>query len=191
MLSLTATAAVAGMATYATFTNSASQSFTATTGTVVVNLGATGSVTNRLNINATTIAPGDTMQRTVDVVNTSNLALASTTLTSTASPSSLLDTDTTNGLQMVIDKCSVPWTEAGVSPAFTYTRGGSTTSVLTTRAVIGSAIALSNMTLAAGGGSDRLRVTLALPTAAGNTFQNITSTITFSFTGTQRAGTNR
>ena len=191
MLSLTATAAVAGMATYATFTNSASQSFTATTGTVVVNLGATGSVTNRLNINATTIAPGDTMQRTVDVVNTSNLALASTTLTSTASPSSLLDTDTTNGLQMVIDKCSVPWTEAGVSPAFTYTCGGSTTSVLTTRAVIGSAIALSNMTLAAGGGSDRLRITLPLPTAAGNTFQNITSTITFSFTGTQRAGTNR
>jgi len=28
-------------------------------------------------------------------------------------PSSLLDTDATNGLQMVIDKCSQAWTESG------------------------------------------------------------------------------
>lgn len=33
--------------------------------------------------------------------------LASVTLTTTASPSSLLDTDVTNGLQIPIDRCSV------------------------------------------------------------------------------------
>ena len=46
--------------------------------------------------------------------STSRLA----TLTTTATTSSLLDTDTTNGLQMVIDKCSAAWTEAG--PPYTY-----------------------------------------------------------------------
>ena len=187
---LALTASIAGLATYGTFTSATSASHTVTTGTVTVALGATGAVTNRLNVNATNVAPGDTMQRTVDVINSSSLALASTTLTTTASPSSVLDTDTTNGLQLVIERCSVPWTEAGISPAFTYTCGGTTTNVVASRPIIGANIALSNMTLAAGGGTDHLHITLTLPAAAGNTFQGVTSTTTFAFTGTQRAATN-
>ena len=56
---------------------------------------------------------------------------------------------------MVIDKCSVAWTEAG--PPYTYTCGGTTTSVLTTRAVIGANIALANMSSITAGNTDRLR----------------------------------
>ena len=140
---------------------------------------------------ATDIAPGDTMQRSFDLTNAGSIDLASTTLTTTASPSSLLDTDATNGLQMAIDKCSVAWTEAGSSPAFTYTCGGTTTSVLASQAVIGSAISLANLSSLTAGSTDRLRLTLTLPSGAGNTFQNITSTISYGFTGTQRTATSK
>ena len=184
-----AAASIAGLGTYATFTSTTSQSHTVTTGTVTIALGATGAATNRLNIGASALAPGDTIQRSVDLTNSGSLDLASITLTTTASPSSLLDTDTTNGLQMVIDKCSVAWTEAG--PPYTYTCGGTTTSVLASRPVIGSALALSNLGATTNGATDHLRVTLTLPSGAGNTLQNQSSTITYAFTGTQRAATSK
>jgi predicted ribosomally synthesized peptide with SipW-like signal peptide len=186
---LGAAASIAGLGTYATFTSSASQSHTIASGTVTIALGATGASTNRLNIGASALAPGDTIQRSVDLTNSGTLDLASITLTTTASPSSALDTDTTNGLQMVIDKCSVAWTEAG--PPYTYTCGGSTSTVLASRPVIGSALALSNLTSTTAGNTDHLRVTLTLPSGAGNTLQNQSSTISYAFTGTQRAATNK
>ena len=183
--------AVAGLGTFATFTSSTSASNSVSTGTVVIALGSTGASTNRLNVNASDVASGDTMQRSFDLPNAGSIDLASTTLTTTASPSSLLDTDATNGLQMAIDKCSVAWTEAGSSPAFTYTCGGTTTSVLASQAVIGSAISLANLSSLTAGSTDRLRLTLTLPSGAGNTFQNITSTISYGFTGTQRTATSK
>ena len=182
-------ASIGSLGTFATFTSSASQAHTPATGTVIVALGATGSVTNRLNIGATDIAPGDTLQRTVDMTNTGSLDFASITLTTSAAPSSLLDTDGTNGLQMVIEKCSVSWTEAG--PPYTDTCSGSTSSVLASRAVIGTTLALSNLSSLTAGVTDHLKVTLTLPSGTGNTFQNLTSTITYSFTATQRAATNK
>ena len=186
---LGATASISGLATFATFTSATSASHTVSSGTVTIALGATGASTNRLNIGASAIAPGDTIQRSVDLTNSGSLDLASVTLTTSASPSSLLDTDATNGLQMVIDKCSQAWTESG--PPYTYTCGGSTSSVLASRAVIGSSLALSNLGSTTAGGSDHLRVTLTLPSGAGNTFQNQSSTITYTFTGTQRTATNK
>lgn len=186
---LGAAASIAGLGTYATFTSTTSQNHTISSGTVTVSLGATGAATNRLNIGASALAPGDTIQRSVDLINSGSLDLASVTLTTTAAPSSLLDTDATNGLQMVIDKCSVAWTESG--PPYTYTCGGSTSSVLASRAVIGSALALSNLGSTTAGATDHLRVTLTLPSGAGNTFQNQSSTITYAFTGTQRTATSK
>ena len=183
--------AVAGLGTFATFTSSTSASNSVSTGTVVIALGATGASTNRLNINASPVAAGDTMQRSVDLSNTGTIDLSAVTLTTTASPSSLLDTDATDGLQMVIDKCSVAWTEAGSSPAFTYTCGGSTTSVLASRAVIGPTLTLSSLAALTAGSIDHLRVTLTLPSTAGNTFQGLSSTVSYAFTGTQRAATNK
>jgi spore coat-associated protein N len=186
---LGAAASIAGLGTYATFTSTTSQSHTIATGTVTIALGATGASTNRLNIGASSLAPGDTIQRSVDLINSGSLDLASVTLTTTASPSSLLDTDATNGLQMVIDKCSAAWTESG--PPYTYTCGGSTSTVLASRAVIGSSLSLSNLSSTTAGATDHLRVTLTLPGAAPNTLQNQSSTISYAFTGTQRAATNK
>ncbi len=184
-------AALAGIGAYATFTDSASASQSVTTGTVSIDLGATGSSTNRLNVDATAVAPGDTMQRSFDLTNSGSLNLSAITLTTNATTSSLLDTNGTDGLQMVIDRCSNAWTESGSSPAFTYTCSGSTSTVVSSRAIVGSNIALSNLTVTTAGNTDHLRLTLTLPTTAGNAFQGLTSTVAYTFTGTQRAATDR
>jgi spore coat-associated protein N len=184
-----AAASIAGLGTYATWTSTTSENHTISSGTVTIALGASGAATNRLNVGASALAPGDTVQRSVDLTNSGSIDLAGVTLTTTASPSSLLDTDATNGLQMVIDKCSVAWTEAG--PPYTYSCSGATSSVLASRAVIGSTLSLSNLGVTAPGATDHLRVTLTLPSGAPNSLQNQNSTITYAFTGTQRTATSK
>jgi hypothetical protein len=177
-------AALVGFGAFATFTSSTNASQTVSTGTVTIALGATGAQTNRLTVNASGLAPGDSIQRSFDVSNTGSLGLASITLTTTAPTSSVLDTDGSNGLQMAIDRCSSAWTESGSSPAFTYSCSGSTSTVLSSRAVIASNLALSNLSALTSGNTDHLRLTLTLPSAADNSFQNQSSVIQYSFTGT-------
>ena len=184
-------ASIAGLGTFGTFTSSTSAAQAITSGTVTIALGTAGTAANRLTVGASGLVPGDTVQRAVQLSNTGNQNLASITLTTTASPSSLLDTDTSNGLQLVIQACSTAWTEAGVAPAYTYTCGGSTSTVLASRPVIGSALALSNLTTTTAGNTDNLLATLTFPSAAGNTLQGLSSTVSFAFTGTQRAATNK
>jgi len=184
-------AALAGPGAFATFTSSATGGpQTVSTGTVTIALGSTGAQTNRLNVNATGVAPGDTIQRSVDVSNSGSLNLASITLGITASPSSSLDTDATNGLHTTVQSCSVAWTEGGTAPAYTYTCSGTTTSVLASTAVAtleGTPSSLTPLNSLTGGGSDHLVVTLTLPTTAPNGFQSLSSTVSYVFTGTQRA----
>ena len=181
--------ALAGMGTFATFTATTSASQTVASGTIVIALGNTGASTNRLTVNAAGLVPGDTIQRSFDVSNTGSQDLASIALTTSASPSSLLDTDTTNGLQMVVDRCSVAWTESGSSPAFTYTCGGSTTAIVSSRAVIQTSLSMAGLSALTAAGTDHLRLTLTFPSTAGATLQGLSSTLTYSFVGTQRAGT--
>ena len=180
--------ALAGMGTFATFTATTSASQTVASGTVVIALGNTGASTNRLTVNASGLVPGDTIQRSFDLSNTGSQDLASVAFTTTASPSSLLDTDGTNGLQMVIDRCSVAWTESGSSPAFSYTCSGSTTTIVSSRAVIQSSLSMAALSALTAGGTDHMRLTLTFPSSAGATFQGLSSTLTYSFLGTQRAG---
>lgn len=190
-VALGAAASIAGLGTFATFTSTTSASQTVGSGALTIALGATGAATNRLTVNATAVVPGDTMQRSFNLANTGSTDLSAVTLTTSATTSSALDTDATDGLQAVIQRCSVPWVEVGTSPAFTYTCAGTTSTVLASRAVIGSALALSNLTVTTAGATDYLRLTLTLPSTAGNTLQGLTSTISYAFTGTQLAGTNK
>jgi len=191
---LGATVSIAALGTFATFTSStAADQASLATGSVSIALGAAGPA-NRLTLGASGLLPGDTMQRAVDLANTGVAGsddLGSVALTTSAPTSSLLDTDATNGLQLVIDKCSQAWTESGSSPAFTYTCGGTTSSVLAQRAVIGSNLALSNLASLAAGEMDHLLVTLTLPASAPNTMQGLSSQLTYTFTGTQRTATSK
>jgi len=181
---------LAGVGAFASFTSTASVSQSVTSGTVTIALGATGTANNRLDVAATGVVPGDTIQRAVNVSNTGNQDFASISLTTTASTSSLLDTDATDGLHMVIERCSVAWTESGSAPAYTYTCSGTTSTVVSSRAIIGAGVTFGNVLLTAGS-TNNLRVTVTLPSTAGNTLQGLTSVISYAFTGTQRAATNK
>jgi spore coat-associated protein N len=185
---LGAAGSIAALGTFAQFTSSTSASQSASAGTMTVNVGAAGTSANRLNVAVTDMAPGDTAQRALDLTNSGSIGLAGVTLSTAASPSSVLDTDAVNGLQVVIDRCSAAWTESASTP-YTYSCGGTVSTVLASRPVIGSGLALANLGSTSPGGVDHLRVTLSLPTTADNSFQGASSTIAYTFTGTQRPGT--
>lgn len=187
---LAAAAGVAGMGTYGGFTTSTSASADVKAGIVKFEVGAAGA-NNRLSVAATGAVPGDSIQRAVTLSNSGDQNLAAITLTTAASPSSKLDTDAVNGLQMKIDGCSVPWTEAGTSPSFTYTCTGTTTTVLASRGVTGNAIPLTGLASVAPAQTDFLRVLMTVPATADNTFQGLNSTMSFSFDAIQRAAGNK
>lgn len=207
LAALGAAASIAGLGTFATFTSTTSASQDVTAGKVEIALGAVGAA-NRLSVVATNVVPGDTINRAVDLISSSTDPMSTVKLTTTATVSSVLDTDTTDGLQMYIRKCSLPagWTEAGTTPAFTYTcPSGTITDVLGTSGspmdiitTTGGGETLANLTATttAGPVTDHLLITVTLPST--NITANVpspgtlpTSTIQYSFTGTQRAGTNR
>jgi len=119
---------------------------------------------DRLGTAAVDLAAGDAAERVVDVTNTGRRALQAVTLRTVASPSSHLDTDRVNGLQLVVDRCSVPWTESGgpdTGTPYSYTCGGTTTIVLGSRPVVIAETTLPGLALGPGA-HNYLRVTLRL-----------------------------
>jgi hypothetical protein len=185
-----AAAAVAGMGTFGTFTDStAPLNASVTSGTLSLDLNATNS-TATLPMNAGGFVPGDSISRSVDLANSGNLAFAGISMNSTATTSSLLDTDKINGLQLSVKACSVNWNETVTAGVATYTCPGTTSTVVNSGpAVITSA--LTSVASLNAGGTDHLVVTLSLPTSADNNFQNKSSALSISFTGTQKTGTSR
>jgi predicted ribosomally synthesized peptide with SipW-like signal peptide len=183
--------AMAGLGTFATFTSTTNSSNTATDGRVHIALGATGAA-NRFSESSSTLVAGDSVHRVVDLINTSTDGdLGQVTLTTTTSNGTSLTSDTTNGLHMQFSRCDLAlgWTEAGAANHRTYTcPSGNITEVLANTPVIGSAAALGNLTVEGGlrDGVDHLLLTLTLPSTADNTFQELTSTVLYTFDATQR-----
>jgi hypothetical protein len=182
-----AAAAVAGLGTFGGFASTTSGSQAVTAGTVVIALGSGAG--QPIGVPASNVVPGDTIQRAVTLANTGTSNLAAVNLTTTALPSSLLDTDAANGLRLKIDSCSGAWTAVAPTTAPTYTCSGTTTTALSDQPVIGANKLITTMALTHGV-TDNLRVTLTLPATAGDTFQGASSVINFAFTGTQRQASN-
>jgi hypothetical protein len=134
--------------------------------------------------------PGDSISRSVDLVNSGNLAFAGISLASTATTSSVLDTDKTNGLQLSVKSCPVNWTESVSNGVATYTCSGTATTVVNSGPAVTTA-GLTNVASVNPKGTDHLVITLTLPIGADNAFQGKTSALSVSFTGTQKTGTNR
>jgi spore coat-associated protein N len=184
---LGAAAAVAGLGTFGTFTDSSTPiASTIASGTLSIDVTQQG-----FTVPATTsnFVPGDSLTRAVNLVNDGSSPLGSVTLGSTVATPSILTTDTTNGLQLAVKKCSVPYTQAGTASAATYTCSG-------TETVLGTGPAVTNMTLSNvaslnAGGTDYLTFSISLPTSADNTFQGKSAALSLTFTGTQRTGTAR
>ncbi|HZT96439.1 MAG TPA: TasA family protein [Chloroflexota bacterium] len=183
-----------------------------TSGTVKIQTGPT----NDAATGATNIAAGDTIAREIDLNSTgATLADQKITLQFSASPSSLLDTDATNGLQVGIQSCATPWTRTVVGsppPPFTYTCSGGATTVTINGAATASVSSLETTPGTLGslnsltpGGHDYLVYTLTLPsgapgdlskvaacsgtpggTATTEDLQGCASTLTYTFQATQR-----
>jgi predicted ribosomally synthesized peptide with SipW-like signal peptide len=214
VLLLAAAAALIGGA-FATFTDSVTAGPQAiTSGSVKIAVGPA----NDVGTGATNIAAGDTIAREADLNSTgATIANKEITLKFSASPTSLLDTDPTNGLQVSIQACSEAWKRVkpgSPPPAFEYTctpgatvvkiNGAATTSV---SALETTAQPLTPLNSLATGGQDYLVFTLTLPAAApGNfgevagvcsgvsggtekteTLEGCKSTLTYIFQATQRA----
>ncbi len=214
VLLLAAAAALIGGA-FATFTDSVTAGPQAiTSGTIKLAVGPT----NDIATGATNIAAGDTIAREADLNSTgATIANKEITLKFTASPTSLMDTDPTNGLQVSIKACSEAWKRVipgSPPPAFEYTctpgatvvkiGGAATTSV---SALETTPAKLEELKSLATGGQDYLVFTLTLPAGApGNigevagvcsgvsggtekteNLEGCKSTLTYTFLATQRA----
>ena len=183
-----AAASIAGLGTYATWTSSTTaQNQTVSAGTVQIALGST----NRLTTNATGLVPGDTVERAVDLDGPASgiSGIGSISLGVTVGSSTLLDSDTTNGLHINVDSCPSAWTESGTAPAYTYSCSGSVTSLVSNQPVIGNfnLPSLNSMNVS---GVDHLRVKLTLPGTAPTTMMGLSDTLSYVFTATARAGTS-
>lgn len=115
-------------------------------------------------INITNLVPGDTANRSVTITNTGNAGFTYSAAIS-ATANTLLWSDTTNGLQVTVKR--------GATVLYTG--------------------ALKNMVVAASGtiaaaGTDTLTYDFSFPSAAGNTFQNLSQDLTITYTATQLAG---
>ncbi|MFL6097675.1 MAG: TasA family protein, partial [Blastococcus sp.] len=140
-------------------------------------------------VTTSNFVPGDSMTRAVNLINDGTSALGSVSLNTTVGTPSILTTDATNGLQLAVKKCSVPWTQAGTASAATYTCSG-------TETLVGSGPVVTNMILASAsaltpGGTDYLTFAISLPASADNTFQGKSASLSLTFTGTQRTGSAR
>jgi hypothetical protein len=200
---------------FATFTASVTAGPQAiTSGTVKLAVGPVNDVAT----GATNIAAGDTIAREADLNSTGGtIANKEITLKFSASPTSLLDTDPTNGLQVSIQACSSAWTRTVVGsppPPFTYTCGAGATAVKINGAATasvssleGAAGVLTPLNSLGAGGKDFLVFTLTLPagapgdlgkvaacsgssggTSATEDLQGCSSTLTYTFQATQRNG---
>jgi len=115
-------------------------------------------------VNVTNLVPGDTANRTVTITNTGNAGFTySASISATAN--TLLWSDTTNGLQVTVKR-------------------GAT--VLYTGALKNLAVAASGTVNA--GATDTLTYDFSFPSAAGNSFQNLSQDFTITYTATQLAG---
>jgi len=176
--------------------------------------------TNRLTLAGTNIAPGDLMQRAIDISvdgSTGAGMMTGMTLQVTApTTTSLLDSNDANGLQLWVMSCSNAWTESGTAPAYKYVCGGGGT----LQAVLGSSLptptdpvtsytcppggatvkglntmktaqTLNNLPTLSANTTVHLVVFMCFPGGTGDTYQDLTSQLRFIFSGVQRSGTNQ
>jgi len=185
---LGAAGAVAGLGTYGAFTDAAPVTTSVQSARVDLVIGVPGGGAT-VPASASNFVPGDSMTRAVDLTNAGTVPVASVTLNVTASTSNALVTDTTQGLQLSVRRCSQAWTWNGSTSAPAYACGG-TESTLLSGPVRGSTTVSPPISVRPGG-RDHFVFTLAMPETAGNSFQGLSAVVNLTFTGVQRPGTPR
>jgi hypothetical protein len=183
---------IAGLATFGTFTTSTEPVDTKVdTGVLSIDLADAGDSLS-MPFGGGLFLAGDSRSYRVDLVNNGDSAFSSVVMDSRATTSSILDTDKSKGLQLILTNCSVPWTVSGS----TYTCAGTAKNFYNGPIVVaggaGSGAILPGAASLQVGGVDHVLMTATLPTSAeGDQFEGATSSFEFVFTATQRTGTAR
>lgn len=150
--------------------------------------GITGGFTTAI----TNVAPGDTVNRYVDLTNSGTLDGSAMTLRLTPAASNALTSDAVNGLQITITQCSVAWTNLGAC-------SGSATAVVTSTAtaLVAGEVSVS-LTSFLSGAISFLKISTALPAGSEvvadgvlpvGTVQDLTAIIAWRFTEALRTNT--
>src|SRR3954453_3080794 len=161
-------AAVAGLGTYSTFTDSTTPvTIGAATGVLSLSLQSGGTAAT-VPFNGGAMMAGDSVSQVLDLVNDGTTAFGSVSMKMSATSSSILDTDLTNGLQLKAQTCSVAW-------------NGRTCSGTARTVYSGPMVVAQEVTGAASltpGGIAHLLLTASLPaTAGGPAYQDKISTL--------------
>lgn len=177
----------------ATATNTTGGSVTSGTLKLILAPSAVSGITGGFTAPVSTMAPGDIVNRYIDLKNDGSLDGLSPTLQITTSDTSTLTSDGTKGLQITITSCGIAWTSAGVC-------NDTTTAVLAQTPVNTLKAGAVNISLPYlnAGLTNYLKVSTALPAATENVLngalpvgsvQGLSATLTWAFTIQQRTGT--
>ena len=179
-------AGAAGLGTFAIgyASQSATGGLSVTTGAVTIEAGTA----NTLTTTVSNLQPGDTAYRVIDLKSTTTL-LSTVTLGTTDTYSGTKLSAATTGLQMTVKWCATAWTQAGTSPAFTYTCSGGATTLIAARDVLTSPLSLTGLNAQNAASAlpttDHLMISLALPTSSPSSDQTAQSVINHTFSGGQ------
>jgi hypothetical protein len=166
-------------------------------------------------VSLSNMLPGDTVTGLETISNTGTEDLTSyqlvTSVTAgTPTNPNVLTSDTTNGLKVWIQRCSAAYTGTGAAATCGATASDvvgtsaapvpivntfslSSSSFCTTNAAVTAAIRTARGNTcdpAITGGNDYLKVRVTLPSTAGNSFQTLSTTLSFTFNGNQANGAN-
>jgi hypothetical protein len=179
LLSLLAVSASGGLFTgaYGFFTSSASATMSLTEGgSIGLSWNDTAATGSNLTLDVGRLMPTDTVQRIVDLANTGSSGIQQIQLT-------IMGTDTgstSDGIQLSIDRCSVPW----VSEGSIFACAGRLTALSLDRPVQAT-IALTGSPAAVQAGLDHLRFSFRLPDSAPDSAQGVTGSVQIVATGSK------
>jgi uncharacterized protein YidB (DUF937 family) len=136
------------------------------------------------------MAPGDAVNTYVDVTDNGTIAGKDLTLAVTGTGSTLLTTDATKGLHVTVQSCAVAWVAGSCLVPTTVINNAAVANLGTPSTLVSGAVTKNS--------AYHYKVTTTLPdqnetttngTLPGGTIQGLSTTLTFTFSETQRAAT--
>ncbi len=177
-------------AAYASYTVGDAKQHATHTGTISLTLGGNDPEDDEFSIDASDIVAGDQVFRSVTLNIGGTIPLSDVTLTTDATTSSLLDTDTSRGLYLVLFTCSTPITQHAVGgvPVPDGCDGALQNPVM--QPVVMSNVSIGSALDLTPGAHNYVGVFLILAGSNGDdsNLEGLHSVIRFRFAGVQRAG---
>lgn len=173
---------VVGGAAWAVFTAADTNTASVASGAVVLEWDDAAILPLALEIGP--LRPGESTHQLVELTHQGTVPVTEMQLAYTGADSSL--TDPSDGIQMTLEECSLPWTGAGQNTACP----GTTTTLAPDRPVTGR-MDLSTAAAATPGSTSHLRFTFRLPDSSPTSAQETSTTLEFTVLGNQRPGQQR